>query len=189
MSLAITDTETRIGRRTLGVYQSRNVYRGPAEPGPRSADTLAHRLSGLLPQMTQSDMLRAYEDPNHILGFANPPIQTPALPTTNSDGTASQAATGVAVSQTAPLNTQAIATIAHPTTIPTATATIAPSGSPGYLVINTGGGTVGNAAPDYVSEIESWLTSQSLISGIPNWGVALAAALVLGFAWKEKGRR
>jgi len=187
MSIAITDTQTRIGQRTLGVYHSRNIYRGPAEPGPRSADSIARRLSGMLP--AQSEMLPAYEDPNRIISLANPPIQTPALATTNQDGTASQAATGVAVSQNSPLNAQAIATIAHPTTIPTATATIAPSGAPGYLVITTGGGAPANVAPDYVSEIESWLTSQSLISGIPNWGVALAAALVLGFAWKGSGKR
>lgn len=189
MSIAITNTRTRIGQRTLGVYHSLNIYRGPAEPGPRSADTIAHRL-GSLP-LQKSDMLPAFEGPpNRIISVAPPQLEIPTgIFGPNPNGTASQAPTGVAITQNSPVNPQAVAHVTSPTQIPSSVATMAPQGNPGYVVISTGGGGVANAAPDYVAEVKDWLTEESLISGIPNWGVALAAAALLGFVWKESRGR
>jgi hypothetical protein len=147
---------------------------------------------GVIPALAErndpvSTMVRA--NPNQIVGLQHPQIETPTPISVNPDGTSSQAPTGVVINQAAPVNAQAVATVSQPSVIPTSTAQITPQGNPGYLVITSGGGTVANASPDYFSEIESWLTQQSLIAGFPNWAVALGAALVLGFAWKESSKR
>lgn len=215
MSIAIANTQNNLGMRTLAAYNPRFVRRGPAEPGPRSAENPV--VLGAIPMMpnflvARSGIDSGYQDP--ILygrpvnssgpvfasgfGPAPAPVSTPVQatpPTLNANGTASQSPTGSIVNAALPLHelgVPSIATQISPATTPTATATIAPASQPGYVVITSGGGTTANqtpASPDYFAELEAWLTSNSLISAVPNWVPVVGVAVLLGFVWRGGKRR
>lgn len=186
MSVAIANTQSRIGIRTLGTYRASDVYRGPAEPGPRSAGSIAKRLSGL---MVADGDGGAPVPVSNIIRIKQPILQTVVPSPLNPDGTASQAPTGSVVSSASQMNPQAVATPVTPAPIPTSVAQLAPANAPGYVVISSGGGTVANPSPDYVGEVKDWLTEQSLISGIPNWVIAGGVAAVLLYISRSGARR
>lgn len=48
--------------------------------------------------------------------------------------------------------------------------------------------TAATVSPDYVGEVESWLTQQTLINGIPNWAIGAGVVGVLLFLHKKSGR-
>lgn len=190
MSIAITNTETTIGRRTLGAYHRRNVYRAPAEPDPRAAANVARRLSGMGIIYPNGG---AAPIPPIRIGEANFST-SPVPPTTNRSGTASQAPTGVVLSPSQSLGAPAVSQQQAPSVIPTSVATIAQGPGPGYVTISSGGGTVANPSPDYVAEVTAWLTETNIaqalgISGIPNYVPLIGAALLLGMVWGGGGSK
>jgi len=182
MSVAIANTQSRIGQRTIGAYRARNIYRSPAEPMPRSAMHPVHGLGVIAAPI--SEMIRVNEAA---------PIPLVGGPALNANGTASQNPTGVAIAQNQPLNTTAVATQQAPAVTPASVAVITPSATPGYVTISSGGGTVANPSPNYVDSVTNWLSETTLLAPfgltLPNYLPLLGAALLLGMVWKDQGGR
>lgn len=185
MSTALTSTANRLGTRTLAGYRPRGVYRSPAQAAPRAASSVQNVRLGF---MTVVDP--THTDPRYIR------IDRVTRSTIYSNGSASQSPTGAVYNSGDHFGTQA----AHPTEVlpatPTSVATIAPAPASGTQVISSGGGTVVPAASEsYITEVEAWLTSKSLLQSlfpsllIPNWVPLLAGAAFVGTFWGGSGGR
>lgn len=193
MSIAIVNTKNTMGVRTLGGYVLQSVPRGPAEPGPRLAN---HPVRGIarygLGAVPNGFLLDAPGRPTKdIVHYMAPPMPGQEQQTTPTS-TPPQNPTGSAVSSYTELSAAiapSVATMIAPAANPTSIATVAPSTAPGYVVVNSGAA----ASPDYVSEIEAWLTSTTLLASIspslaiPNWIPALVIAV--GTMYMLKGKK
>lgn len=187
MSTALTSTSNRLGLRTLSGYRSRDVYRSPAESAPRAASSVQNLRLGAVAQTQPAVLLARPDQPvSHIM-----PVER--VVTIYANGTPSQSPTG-SVLDAATYSGQP-ASVNNPMVLPptpSAIATIIPDAAAGAPpTISSGGGTSVPANPDYVSEVETWLTSDSLAQSIspsltlPNWiptlaAVALVASLMSG---------
>jgi hypothetical protein len=197
VSIAIVNTQNTMGVRTLSGYQLRPVWRGPAEPGPRAANHPVQGLQGWqhnmgtlgAPAMPRGEGAKSF-GPAIFHPVTPPPVPAPA----GSSAAPSQAPTGSVVSSYTEL-TAAIApstaTQIAPAPNPTAIAVAPPASTPGYVVVQSGGGT---SSEDYISEIEAWLSSNSLLAtispslNIPNWIPALGVGLVFALILSGKKR-
>lgn len=182
MSIAIAPTLNTMGVRRLSGYAIQPVWRGPAEPGPRAANHVVTGMAGY-----------GLGNGNGTAAPRSVPIPSGARPTNDvrhvildaeasQPGTSSmpsQSPTGSIVSSYSELSAQIAPSVAQtisPAANPTSVATVASAAQPGYVVVSSGAA----ASPDYVSDIEAWLTSTSLLAtidpsiAIPNWIPALA---------------
>lgn len=181
MSTALTSTANRLGTRTLAAYRPRGVYRSPAEAPPRAGSSVQNVRLGALPNGVADHVIRIDRTTTYFNGSAS---QSPTGSVSNSNDSFG---TPPAVPVT---QTQA------PT--PTSVATVTPAPASGTQVITSsgGGGVVAPASENYVSEIENWLTSTSILQSIspslavPNWVPLLGALALVGTFWGgSSGRR
>lgn len=182
MSTAIASTANRLGNRQLSGYRPRGVYRSPAEARPRAAQSVQNVHLGAVPN--------GAIDPidNHIIRIDRTTIYR--------NGSASQSPTGSVYNSNQHFGTPPAVSptpLLPPT--PTSTAVITPAPASNTLVISSGGGVPVPATESYVTEVEAWLTSDSLLqslfpsAAIPNWVPLLAGVAFVGMFWGGSGRR
>lgn len=197
MSIAIVATKNTMGVRTLHGYAIQSVARGPAEPGPRAANhpvrgMMGHAMGAVAPGAFTDATYGVYGGrPANFVRHAITPAEPASAGATSVSSTPSQAPTGAVVSSYTDLSAQmapSVASIVAPAPNPTAIATVAPASVPGYTVV-----TSGTTTPDYVQDIETWLTSTDLLASIfpslsvPNW--IPAVAIVGGIAYMMSGKK
>jgi len=188
MSIAIVNTKNTMGVRTLGGYPLVSVARGPAEPGPRLANHPVRGIAGHGMGAAQDFMVASASRPVSDLVHYRAPAMPYQTGNPQNTSTPPQNPTGSAVSSYTELSAAvnpAVANTVAPAANPTSVATVAPSTQPGYVIVQSGA----TSSPDYVSEIEQWLMSTSLLASIspslaiPNWipalGIAFAAMMMM----------